>query len=160
MGPDAAAPFIVVGLDDSALARAALRWAAREARLIGAVVNAVHVLDADIGIAAFGSPTRVQNDFIAESALAFSYRRGIRRSFEAVHPPPDWRLQFAAGEVGPVLVRAAQGAAMLVIGYRPWRGSDSDLAGPVAHYCLSHLQCPVVALPAGLSGAAMHPEFI
>ena len=46
---------IVVGLDDTPTARAALRWAARQARLTGATVRAVHVIDWPIGIEAFGS---------------------------------------------------------------------------------------------------------
>jgi Universal stress protein family len=46
---------IVVGLDDTPTARAALRWAANQARLTGATVRAVHVIDWPIGIEAFGS---------------------------------------------------------------------------------------------------------
>lgn len=46
---------IVVGLDDTPTARAALCWAARHARLTGATVRAVHVIDWPIGIEAFGS---------------------------------------------------------------------------------------------------------
>ena len=46
---------IVVGLDDTPTSRAALRWAARQARLTGATVRAVHVIDWPIGIEAFGS---------------------------------------------------------------------------------------------------------
>jgi nucleotide-binding universal stress UspA family protein len=46
---------IVVGLDDTPTARAALRWAAEEARLTGATVRAVHVIDWPIGIEAYGS---------------------------------------------------------------------------------------------------------
>ena len=48
-------PRIVVGLDDTPTARAALRWAARHARLTGGTVRAVHVIDWPIGIEAFGS---------------------------------------------------------------------------------------------------------
>ena len=44
----------MVGLDDTPTARAALRWAARQARLTG-TVRAVHVIDWPIGIEAFGS---------------------------------------------------------------------------------------------------------
>jgi nucleotide-binding universal stress UspA family protein len=36
---------IVVGLDDSRSSKAALDWAAEQARSVGAVLRAVHVLD-------------------------------------------------------------------------------------------------------------------
>jgi nucleotide-binding universal stress UspA family protein len=49
---------IVVGLDDSPSGKAALDWAAEQARILGAVLRAVHVLDWPYGLSTAGFPRR------------------------------------------------------------------------------------------------------
>jgi nucleotide-binding universal stress UspA family protein len=138
----------VIGLDDTPTARAALRWAARQARLTGATVRAVHVIDWPIGIEAFGSVEVSEDGHLPEEKVSGSYRRGIRRVFEEASPEPDWQLQFVEGDTGPVLIAEAADADLLVIGTRSnpdW--TIGDAAGPVAHHCLSRTTCPVVTVP-------------
>jgi nucleotide-binding universal stress UspA family protein len=136
---------IVVGLDDTASARAALQWAAKQARLTGDRLTAIHVLDWPVGIATFG--TEGEHGFIAADNVSAPYRRGIQRVFDDVQPASAWCLQFAEGETGPVLVEAARSADMLVIGSRTRGRWAEDVAGPVGHYCLSHMRCPLVTIP-------------
>jgi nucleotide-binding universal stress UspA family protein len=139
---------IVIGLDDTPTARAALRWAARQARLTGATVRAVHVIDWPIGIEAFGSVEVNEDGHLPEEKVSGSYRRGIRRVFEEASPEPEWQLQFVEGDTGPVLIAEAADADLLVIGTRTnpdW--TTGDVAGPVAHHCLSRTTCPVVTVP-------------
>ena len=139
---------IVIGLDDTLTARAALRWAARQARLTGATVRAVHVIDWPIGIEAFGSVEVNEDGHLPEEKVSGSYRRGIRRVFEEASPEPEWQLQFVEGDTGPVLIAEAADADLLVIGTRTnpdW--TTGDVAGPVAHHCLSRTTCPVVTVP-------------
>jgi nucleotide-binding universal stress UspA family protein len=138
---------IVVGLDDTPTARAALRWAARQARLTGATVHAVHVIDWPIGIEAFGSMEVGEDGLLPEEKVSAPYRRGIRRVFEEASPEPGWQLQFAEGDAGPVLVAESASADLLVIGTRTNPDWTGDVSGPVAHHCLSHMTCPVVAVP-------------
>ena len=138
---------IVVGLDDTPTARAALRWAARQARLTGAAVCAVHVIDWPIGIEAFGSMEVGEDGLLPEEKVSAPYRRGIRRVFEEASPEPGWKLQFAEGDAGPVLVAESADADLLVIGTRTTPDWTGDVSGPVAHHCLSHMTCPVVAVP-------------
>ena len=138
---------ILVGLDDTPTARAALRWAARQARLTGATVRAVHVIDWPIGIEAFGSMEVGEDGLLPEEKVSAPYRRGIRRVFEEASPDPGWQLQFAEGDAGPVLVAEAADADLLVIGTRTTPDWTGDVSGPVAHHCLSHMTCPVVAVP-------------
>lgn len=138
---------IVVGLDDTPTARAALRWAARQARLTGATVRAVHVIDWPIGIEAFGSVDTKEEGRLPEKKVSVPYRRGIRRVFEEVAPDPDWQLQFAEGDAASVLVTEAVGADLLVIGARTNPDWTGDVSGPIAHYCLSRTTCPVVTVP-------------
>jgi nucleotide-binding universal stress UspA family protein len=122
---------IVVGLDDSPSARAALRWAARHARITRSVLRAVHV---DV--------THLYGDFEA------AHRPSITAVFDEIQPPADWPLQFASGDVGHVLVRESQDSQMLVVGTREHVGLGRVLAGSISHYCLNHAVCPVVAVPA------------
>ena len=138
---------IVVGLDDTPTSRAALRWAARQARLTGATVRAVHVIDWPIGIEAFGSAELADDGRLPEDKVSAPYRRGIRRVFDEAFPEPGWQLQFAEGDAGPMLVAEAEGADLLVIGTRANPDWSGDVAGPVVHHCLSRATCPVVAVP-------------
>ena len=145
-------PEIVVGLDESDSARAALRWAADEAVRTASGLRAVHALSWP-----FGAEHTLPED--AVRSLSFDdidelYRSNIVRIFDAAKPRPDWILQFAQGDAGPVLVRQAAHAAMLVVGTPYHVGLGRLIAGSVAHYCLSHATCPVVAVPAATVGAA------
>ena len=139
---------IVVGLDDSRSARAALRWASDHARRTGVVLRAVHALSWPYGVA---SPDL---DSEAERHLSFDevdarYRASITAVFDEINPRPDWLIQFARGDAGPVLVRQSRNASLLVIGTPEHVGLGRLIAGSVGHYCLSHAACPVVAVPAG-----------
>ena len=51
------------------------------------------------------------------------------------------------GAPGPTLVDASRDAAMLVVGTRVHTGISRVLFGSVSHYCLTHAQCVVVAVP-------------
>jgi|SRR5215211_4363680 len=109
---------IVVGLDDSPSSRAALDWAAEEARSVGAVLRAVHALDRPSGLSAavFHVPANLM-DIIREE-LKDSYRQAITAVFDAVSPRPEWMLQVASGDAGEVLIRQSRDARLLVVGTR------------------------------------------
>jgi nucleotide-binding universal stress UspA family protein len=143
---------IVVGLDDSATARAAHRWAAAYAHATGKDLCAVHVLDWPIGLnaSAVRSGTRLR---VPKQDVAEPYWRGIHRVFDDTSSPPGSILRFAQGDVGAVLVRLSIQADLLVVGTRePVRGRRY-LAGSVSHYCISHASCPVVTVPEHLPNA-------
>ena len=139
-------PEIVVGLDESDSARAALRWAAGEAVRSRSGLRAVHALSWPFGAENTDPENAVRNLSLDE--VDELYRSNILRIFDSVKPRPDWLLQFAQGDAGPVLVRQAAHAAMLVVGTPYHVGLGRLIAGSVAHYCLSHATCPVVAVPA------------
>jgi len=137
---------IIVGLDDSAASRAALRWAAAYAYATGKDLRAVHVLDWPIGLSASAvkSGTRL---YVPKQEIAESYWRGMHRVFDCTSSPQGSGLQFAQGDVGDVLVRLSANAELLVVGTRqPVRGRPY-LTGSVSHYCISHASCPVVTIP-------------
>jgi nucleotide-binding universal stress UspA family protein len=149
---------IVVGLDDSPSSRAALDWAAAQARSVGAVLRAVHVLDWPYGLSSAGFPAPANFKELTREEIEDSYRRAVTAVFDAVSPSPDWILQFASGDAGQVLVRQSDGARLLVVGTREYVGLGRLLSGSVSHYCLSHASCPVVAVPAPSFDRAEVPE--
>lgn len=144
--------FIVVGLDGSPSARAALDFAARYARMSGTELRAVNVSSADDQLPATWSP-----EYVGIGALDVpdrSLRRAeIQAVFDSVTPESHWRLDFADGGYGQVLVERAAGAALLVVGTHEHTGLGRILTGSVSHFCLSHAPCPVVAVPAQRTGS-------
>ena len=140
---------IVVGLDDSRSAQSALRWAADYAHRTGLGLRAVHVLSWPFGAARPGyDDTEVVRHLSFEEVDAI-YRARITAVFDELdHSRPDWLIQFARGDVGPVLVRQSQEASLLVIGTPEHVGLGRLIAGSVGDYCLSHATCPLVAVPA------------
>ena len=138
---------IVVGLDTSPSAKAALSWAAQYARETGFVLRAIHVLDWPVGDPAHRAP--VVNGLVSlpEHGTDSAFATIMRRELEAVDPLQEWSVQFAEGEAGRELVRHSTEAKLLVIGTREHVGLERLMAGSVSHYCLSHAACPVVAVP-------------
>ena len=139
---------IVVGLDDSPSSKAALQWAAEQAKSTGAALRAVHALGRPYGFAAPDIPLTVEPTELTPDEPPDARRTAITRMFEAVFPHRDWVLEFVRGSAGEVLVRRSREAQLLVVGTREHVGLGRLLAGSVSHYCLSHAACPVVAVPA------------
>ena len=141
---------IVVGLDDSPSGKAALDWAAQQARSTGAVLRAVHALDWPYGLSSAGFPSPMDVTNVTMEEIQESYRQAITAVFDAASPDSDWIMQFATGDAGPVLVRQSKDARLLVVGTREHVGLGRVLTSSVSHYCLSRAVCQVVAVPAPL----------
>jgi nucleotide-binding universal stress UspA family protein len=139
---------IVVGLDDSPSSKAALDWAAQQAKSTGAALRAVHALDWPYGLSSAGFPSPLNPMEVSGEELQASYKQAITDVFNAVSPQPEWILQFATGDAGQVLVDQSQDARLLVVGTREHVGLGRLLTTSVSHYCLSRAACPVVAVPA------------
>jgi hypothetical protein len=137
---------IVVGLDETPSARSALLWAARQARLTGAIVQAIHVVDWPIGVSAFAADAPDDDGFLQDNQIRGSYRSGIQRLFGDVDPAPDWSLQFAVGDASRILIRAAAGADLLVIGARTPDDPAADWHIRAGLF-LGQTRCPVVLVP-------------
>ena len=135
---------VVVGFDMSPQSMAALRWAASYAENQDALLRIVHawdLTDAELFSAA-AVAERVATD---ERAVV---TRCVTKAIGARTRELDWRIEVLRGNVGPTLVRAADHADLLVVGTGAHTGLRRLAAGSVGHYCLSHAQCPVVAVPA------------
>ena len=139
---------VLVGLDASVSARAALQWAANYARSTGAGLRAIHVLEwpevHDMYVTSVIEDLMYSDD----SNVDRGCRNEIRHIFREIDPRPEWRLEFGQGKHGRLLVNEAAHARILVVGTREHVGLGRLLVGSTSHYCLTHAPCPVVAVPA------------
>ncbi|MFL6055321.1 MAG: universal stress protein [Actinoallomurus sp.] len=133
---------IVVGVDGSEPSRAALRWALRQARLTGAAVEAV--IGWEVPITYGWDLALVQNDDI-EAAAAKTLQETIEQE---AGPRPEVPVlsRVAEGNAARVLLEAADGADLLVVGNRGHGGFTGALLGSVSQHCVQHANCPVVVI--------------
>src|SRR5215472_15707001 len=104
---------IVVGVDGFESSTAALRWAIHQAKLTGAVVEAVtawHIPAASGTVPAVDMPD-YQDDAKVILTEAIT-ETGMTDSGAGIRP------RVVEGRAGPVLVEAADGADLLVVGNR------------------------------------------
>jgi nucleotide-binding universal stress UspA family protein len=136
--------MIVVGVDGSKEAEAALRWAIDEAKLRGTGVRVIHAWNMPAPPGRIGyystefqdpSPFREGAErFVSESlAEVDAEAQGVQVDGEAVQGPP-----------AEVLVNAGKGAELLVVGSRGQGGFRALLLGSVSEHCARHASCPVV----------------
>lgn len=138
---------IVVGVDGSVTSKAALRWAARQGRLTGAVVEAVIAWEVP-AITGYPVPvsdvdweelsTQIVTDAIAEVA--------------AVEEPTEIRYKVAKGNAAQVLLDASAGADLLVVGSRGHGGFVAALLGSTGLHCAHHATCPVMIIRDSVTG--------
>ena len=137
---------IVVGVERSRTAVAALRWAAEQARVSGSRLRGVHA----VALARSTSSPGVAGAPVVEKPLDEldrTYVEQVASVWDSVRPESDWELQFIRDAPGPTLVAQSSHASLLVVGTRDHVGINRIVSGSVSHYCLSHASCPVVAVP-------------
>lgn len=141
---------IVVGVDETPAGAAALSWAAREAELRGADLKIVHVWQIDAAVAMAGAEVpwmAYETDARTNAGRWVTETIGAEDASGAPR-----RIDVIQGAPGPTLVEASRDAAMLVVGTRVHTGISRVLFGSVSHYCLTHAQCVVVAVPSVTTG--------
>lgn len=143
-------PGIVVGVDGSAHARAALVWAMREAAVRQEGLTVLTVSPAQ------ASPwTHRPLTMPAEDTVVAEARQAVEKVVGEV-----------AGEIGPAqpesvtvnafsgfpakeLVEASRTADLMVIGSRGVGGFEALLMGSISSQVVHHAACPVVVVPTG-----------
>lgn len=135
---------IVVGVDGSPNAKAALRFALEEAEIRGAAVHAVMAWHLPYYGGMAGMPLPVDAD-----AIEGSYRAELAAAVDAVVAGSDATVQrhLVQGTPAGVLLDAAAEAAMLVVGSRGHGGFVGLLLGSVSQQVAAHAPCPVVIVP-------------
>ena len=141
---DSADP-IVVGVDGSEQSTAAVRWAAREAHRRHAPLRVVHawvwpLYRVPLGPAP-GAPPGAGLRAAAESVLA-----AARSTAHAVAADLPVETSLEVGGSVPVLLRAAEGAALLVVGNRGLGGFTGLLLGSTGIAVSARARCPVVVV--------------
>jgi len=135
---------IVVGVDGSTSSKQALQWAVGQARLTGAVVDAVICW---LHPVMYGrAPTSVDRELghVAEKVLA----QAVAEVAGNV-PPVKIRENALLGNAAEVLLERSRGAEMLVVGSRGHGGFAGALLGSVGQHCVQHAHCPVVVVRDG-----------
>jgi nucleotide-binding universal stress UspA family protein len=155
IGADRPRGHVVVGVDGSPGARAALTEALVAAARRGAALDVVAACPVAL-VWTGGAPLDVP---AAEAVRADAERRAQDlvdevRSEESHAGVPgvtdvDVRVVAAAGPPVGVLLEAAEGADLLVVGSRGRGAMRSALLGSVALHCVSHSPCPVVVVHPG-----------
>jgi nucleotide-binding universal stress UspA family protein len=134
-------PRIVVGVDGFEPSTAALRWAIHQAKLTGAVVEAVTAwhTPAGTGLVSPGDMPDYQDAARADLCEAIT-------EVCAVGPDVQVCPRVVEGRAGQVLVDAAEEAELLVIGSRGHGGLTGASLGSVGQFCVHHAPCPVVIM--------------
>jgi nucleotide-binding universal stress UspA family protein len=136
-----AASEILVGVDGSPESAEALRWAADQAKLMGAKLHVVHAW-APPTVAALGLPPGLDWSSLRDSAARFAHE--FVGDTLGDDPGIPIRAETIRGTPAQVLVDASNQADLLVIGSRGLGGLKGMLLGSVGHHCAAHAHCPVV----------------
>lgn len=133
---------IVVGVDGSVPSKAALAWAVEQARLTGAVVEAVIAWEIPVTPPTTWSAT-LFTDFKSMAACAVA---DAIAEVSGSAGQVEIRPKVVQGNAAQVLLDASAGADLLVVGSRGYGGFVGALLGSVSQHCVHHSRCPVVVI--------------
>ena len=140
--------LIVVGVDSSASAKAALRFALEEAHLRGARVRVVHAWQFR---PPYGRSVGVEGVPLVLGANLDGYSRAASAELDAIVAEAALgaggfgiEKRVEQGDPATVLIDQSRDADLLVVGSRGHGGFASLLLGSVSQVCAQHAACPVV----------------
>jgi nucleotide-binding universal stress UspA family protein len=139
---------VVVGIDESPAAAAALRWAAGHSRATGLPLRLVRTWQ--VSVLASAAATSGAAEY-REAAAGDARARATRWVLDTLGGDAAnvrWTLEVHEGGAGPVLVAVSRGTRLVVVGTREHTGLRRAVSGSVSHHVLSHADVPVVAVPA------------
>jgi nucleotide-binding universal stress UspA family protein len=141
---------IVVGVDDSDQAAAALRWALAEGALRGTTVEVVHSWSPPLSALPFGATLVIRVDEAAiDSAARASVDELVDNALaEMDAKPPEVLRTILPGGPATTLVEVAEGADLVVVGSHGRSGFSRLVLGSVAMAVVNHATCPVVVVRA------------
>jgi nucleotide-binding universal stress UspA family protein len=138
---------IVVGVDGSVPSKAALVWAISQARLTGAVVEAV---------IAWEFPMMVGYPMLASDVdwgdLAIKVVGDAVADVADGAEPVKVTNKVVQGNAAQVLLDESAGADLLVVGSRGHGGFVEALLGSTGQHCVQHANCPVVVIRDSITG--------
>lgn len=139
---------IVVGVDGSPASLDALRWAAHQAELTGACLEAVTSWSYPT---TYGFPVIANVDWEqgARTVLDQAVVEALGDAGESVV------RRVAEGHPARLLADVSEGADLLVVGSRGHGGFAGLLLGSVSEYVVAHAPCPVVVVRHPAAGSAV-----
>jgi nucleotide-binding universal stress UspA family protein len=135
---------IIVGVDGSSGARAALSWAADEARVRGLallLLNAPNLADLAL-VRAAGEPGLRALDDAADQLLDELTSRA-----SAEQPGVAVSSLLSHSSAADALIDLSMGAAMMVMGSRGHGSLTAGVLGSVSTRVAAHAHCPVIVVP-------------
>ena len=136
---------VVVGADGSPAARTAIEYALQDAERRGARLRIVAAAPlpqywADsYSMTAVPAPEEIKREMRTTARKQLEEVRRARPELAVV----PVTIEAATGAPGPVLLDAARGADLLVLGHRDRGATRSALLGSVGLHCVFHASCPV-----------------
>jgi nucleotide-binding universal stress UspA family protein len=143
-GADRTSHRIVVGVDGSEPSLQALRWAARQAALTGAALEAVIAWEMPSAYGWGGLPA-LPDDFDLEATTA----RVLDDAVEAALTPEQAATvvrRTVLGNAAQAILDRSEGADLIVVGVRGHGTFRATLLGSVSHTVTLHASCPVVVV--------------
>lgn len=136
---------IVVGVDTSRTADAALEFAFHTADRRGVGLTAVHTWEpAYVDATVVGAPAITLFEDIGDEEVRAT--ADVLARWRERFPDVDVRQRVVAGRPAPELIECSGGAELLVVGSRGRGGFVGLLLGSVSHAVLHHARCPVAVV--------------
>jgi nucleotide-binding universal stress UspA family protein len=136
---------IVVGIDGSPAATAALDWAATMADSTGASVEVIATWQWPTG---YGAGPMFPAEYDPADDAARIAREAID-SARPLHRGVEFVALVVEGHASKVLVDASRGAELLALGTRGHGELGGLLLGSVTEHCAAHAHCPVLVFRDG-----------
>jgi nucleotide-binding universal stress UspA family protein len=132
---------VVVGIDGSEYSHGALAWAAQEAKLHGATLHVIHSWT-------FPHPAPGAGG-LPEADIKGAAERVLEDAIATLGPDPGIEIQREIANELPAhaLIRASEGADLVVVGSRGRGGFKGLLLGSVSQQVAHHARCPIVIIP-------------
>lgn len=140
---------VVVGVDGSSEANAALEEAVREAASRHAELDVVHVWSPPYTAGPMGAMALPTDLASCEAAARKVLDQSVARVMSRIDdkPPRVEPILVNNHSVARMLVNTAKGADLLVVGSRGRGGFTGLLLGSVSQQCVHHATCPVIVVP-------------
>ncbi|MFC4463527.1 universal stress protein [Streptomyces xiangluensis] len=137
---------VVLGIDLDEACDEVIEFAFEAARLRRARLRVVHAWQAPLPIGLGPGEIGLMNDpQRAEEWQGFL--SAVLQVWRDKYPEIEVAETVAEGRARSVLVRAATGASLLVVGHRIAEGPLGPRTGPVTHAAIHHVGCPVAVVP-------------
>lgn len=138
---------LVVGIDGSPGARAALEYALEEAALRARALVVVMAFEPALtGVTATGALPSAHDDQHRAHQLARAEVDAALAGRPAGRRPRDVTIEVRSGPAPAVLTHLSRGADALIVGHRGRSGLTSHLIGSVGLSCVVHAEATVVVV--------------